>query len=115
MSLDRIPDDESQLNRLLREWQVHEALPARFQEDVWQRIDRARSGPRVGALRFLARWLESPAPQPKFAIAYVAVLLAVGLAGGAWTAQRTNQRLHSELGKKYVQSIDPYQHVLMGQ
>jgi hypothetical protein len=115
MNLNRTPDEESRLNQLLREWQVGEPLPPRFQEQVWQRIDRARSEPRLGVLGWLAQWVESLVPRPRFAVAYVAVLLAFGLAGGAWTAQRTNHRLNSELGKKYVQSIDPYQHTSMGQ
>jgi hypothetical protein len=43
------------------------------------------------------------------AYSYAAVLLAFGIAAGSLTAQMKSNRLESDLGHKYLLSIDPYQ------
>lgn len=113
------PNQESEsdvsLKKVLSQWTVDAPLPPRFQEQVWQRIERAES---AGAMSFrssLARWLEKLLPRPKLAYSYAAVLLAVGILAGAWAAQTKNTRMEASLGSRYLQSIDPYQAGRAGQ
>lgn len=99
---------DAALTRVLQEWQVKMPLPPRFQEGVWQKIARADAPEGVGWQQWLTRVLESVLPRPKFAVSYLAVLLVAGVAGGSMAAHLKTRRLQSELGLRYVQSIDPY-------
>ncbi len=104
----RPPEDDA-LNSLLRQWQVDAPLPPRFQEQVWRRITRAE-GPQPESA-FLAgfSWLmDTLLPRPRFALAYMAILLSAGIAAGSWTAQAKTTRLESTLRQRYIQSVDPY-------
>jgi hypothetical protein len=101
------------LRRLMREWKVNEALPPRFQENVWRRIEQAESHPApllatTGWALFKA-WLVARLPRPALAVAYLSVLLVAGMAAGYWQARQTTAHLDNELGTRYVQSVDPYQ------
>lgn len=102
------PESDGRLDRELRQWALEAPLPPRFQEQVWNRITQAeaRRKPsvwgaalRAGAELFL---------RPRFAFAYVTVLLLVGIASGIWMAQVKRSRMDSLLGERYVQSIAPY-------
>ncbi len=102
------PEDDKPLDRLLRQWTVDTPLPPRFQEQVWQRIDRAESQRAPTLWVSFSRWLEVVLPRPKFALSYVAVLLAVGIVAGSLAAQARTSQIETELGMRYVQSVDPY-------
>jgi len=99
------PDE---LDGLLQEWRVTETLPPRFQERVWRRIERV---PPTGVTlwELLKAWAERTFARPAFAVAYVAVLVALGTAFGVKQAQSESARVQSDLGARYVQAIDPYQ------
>lgn len=84
------------------------SLPPRFQEQVWQRIARAEAKPAASPGAEFWRLLGVVLLRPRFAFAYVAVLLAVGVAAGSWAAQVKASRIDSDLSLRYVQSIDPY-------
>lgn len=108
------PNQESEndkpLDKVLGQWVVDAPLPARFQEQVWQRISRAEARqPATSLATLLTSIIEVALPQPKFACLYLAALLILGVAGGSWAAQRQNSRLDASLGSRYLQSIDPYQ------
>ena len=107
--------EDDQLREVLREWTVDTPLPPRFQEQVWRRIAKAEAKPQ--SAKRLWSWLlhlaEVNLPRPKFAYSYVAILLLLGVVGGAWAAQRETNRLDTALGSRYVQSIDPYQKVAL--
>jgi hypothetical protein len=107
--------NDAQLDDVLRQWTVDKPLPPRFQEEVWSRIGRAEARPHP--VSSFAAWLwhfaEINVPRPKFAYSYVAVLLLLGIVGGAWAAQRESSRLDSALGSRYLQSVDPYQKVAL--
>ena len=99
------PENDEALHKALRQWTVEAALPPRFQEQVWKRIEQAEARPtllRSTLLTFLTL------QRPKFAFAYLAVFLVLGLAAGAVAAQAKNSRLDSELSQRYVQSLDPF-------
>jgi hypothetical protein len=109
------PENDEHLRALLREWVVDAPLPPRFQEQVWQRIQRADARPKTALWPALLRLADVLLPRPKLAFAYAAVLLAVGVAAGSWTAQIQSSRLDTALGLRYVQSVDPYKTVALNQ
>src|SRR5262245_11967066 len=102
--------DDVSLNRLLREWKSNAALPPRFQEQVWRRIERNEtvSLPTTTLAKLFANWLSTGLPRPALATAYVAVLLLIG-AGVGWSqARQETARVTTELGARYAQEVDPY-------
>lgn len=108
MSVNNNPGEDEALRKVLRQWTVEAPLPPRFQEQVWQRITQAETGPAPAASTGLWRLVEVVFQRPRFAYAYLAILLLCGVAAGSWAAQVKTTRLESELGLRYVQSIDPY-------
>ena len=103
------PDNRDEaLRKLLKEWRTDTSLPPRFQEAVWQRIERAQS-PVMPSLRLvIAHWIGALLPRPALATSYVAVLLAVGVTVGWAQAHQTNTHVRDELGQRYVRVLDPY-------
>ncbi len=108
MSANRNPGDHDNLDKVLRQWTVDAPLPPRFQEQVWQRIAKSESRTQPAPLAWLWRLIEVALPRPKFAYAYLAILLVTGVAAGSVAAQMKTNRLDSELSTRYVRSIDPY-------
>jgi hypothetical protein len=92
----------------LQEWKITDSLPPRFEERVWQRIQREEKGQRAGAWAFLQRIVED-LRRPAFASSYIAFVLLLGIGAGYWQARTDNQRASHELGARYVEMIDPYQ------
>lgn len=107
MKPDLEPDEK--LTHALREWVVDAPLPSRFQETVWHRIARAETHPAPGSWADALRQFVESMVRPKVACSYVAVLLLIGIAAGAWRAQIDSNRLESALGARYLQTVDPYQ------
>lgn len=102
-------NDQAQLQPVLREWVVDTPLPPRFQEHVWRRIGQLETRTeKTGVWARLSLWIESGLPRPRVAASYVALLLALGVAGGSLAAQFRNHQLNAALSHRYVQSIDPY-------
>ncbi|MFO1511994.1 MAG: hypothetical protein U1F83_03625 [Verrucomicrobiota bacterium] len=102
------PDNDRQLSQLLHEWNPKSSLPPRFQERVWNAIDRAEARKPEGALVMFTRWVEAVFRRPAFATVYVAVLLFVGLGAGYLQAQDKTAQTESKMRALYVQSVDPY-------
>lgn len=73
--------NDAALSTLLRAARSTPALPPRFQENVWKRIERADKSEsataRAGWLDALATWILRP--QLAFAVATVLVLMGIGL------------------------------------
>ncbi len=107
------PENDERLHEALRQWTVDVPLPPRFQEQVWRRIAREEARPRPTLWARLLKVLEVSLPRPQVAYSYVAILMLVGVVGGAWAAQRQTSRLDAALGSRYVQSVDPYQKVAL--
>ena len=108
MNTNKSPDHDESLGKALRQWTVTVPLPARFQEQVWQRIARAESPPQPALWTTLRRLIEAVVPRPRFAFAYLSVLFVLGIGAGSFTAQIKTSHLNSELRLRYVQSIDPF-------
>jgi hypothetical protein len=104
------PEKDRAMDKVLGEWVVDAPLPARFQEQVWQRIARAEVRPEeaISFWTLLRRLVEANLPRPKFAYSFVAILVLLGVVSGAWAAQRETSRLNATLGSRYMQSVDPY-------
>jgi hypothetical protein len=115
MKANQEPESERALDAAMKQWAVETPLPPRFQEQVWQRIARAEAQPesRITLWGLLRRLIETSLPRPKFAYSYVAILVLLGVVGGALAAQHETSRLNTRLGSRYVQSIDPYHEVAM--
>ena len=96
------------LRKVLKEWRTEVALPPRFQEGVWQRIERAESQAVSSVWAVIAHWVGTVLPRPALAVSYVAVLLTIGLTAGWAQAHQTNARVKGELGERYVRVLDPY-------
>jgi hypothetical protein len=102
------PENDDHLSNILQEWTVSDALPARFQEQVWKRICLAEGAGKPALWPTLVRLVEVMLVRPKFALSYVAALLVLGLVAGAVAAQVKTSHLDATLSVRYVQSIDPY-------
>jgi hypothetical protein len=104
------------LTRLLHTWKPDAALPPRFPEAVWRRIERADAAANVtlwerltaGAQLLTAR-LEAAFARPVLAGSYIAFLLFAGLGAGYWRAEDVSARAQSEWRARYIQVVDPYQ------
>jgi hypothetical protein len=111
--MNTIPPNENDpaLRAVLREWKPASSLPPRFQEQVWQRIERAEAKANLPALAWdrLQEWIAAMLPRPALALAYVTVLLVVGATLGWNQARVETTRVTSELGARYAQAVDPYQ------
>jgi hypothetical protein len=86
--------DDSQLSALLRESRGMPALPPRFQQNVWRRIEDAEASVRPAA------WLDSLAAlilRPRFAVAVASVLLLAGILSGTlegWQVARHDAQVN---------------------
>ena len=103
-------EHDTALDFALHQWKLDAPLPLHFQDRVWQRITRAETLPetRLSPLDTIQRLLDVVLPRPKFAFAYLTAFLLLGVAGGSVLAQHKSSRLESELGLRYVQSLNPY-------
>lgn len=102
------PENEA-FSQVLRTWRVDAPLPPRFREAVWRRIEQEEAKSNLTLLAALSAWVESVLPHPKVALCYVTALSLVGIASGLWIGQEKSHRLNTDLGLRYVQSIDPFQ------
>jgi hypothetical protein len=109
MNSNRDLEQDQPLRQALREWEVGTALPQRFHEQVWQRIARQQAQPEPTIRHILAEFIQALVPRPRFAWTYVALLLVLGAAGGSVVAQKQNTRSETDLGSRYIRSLDPYQ------
>ena len=97
------PADEK-LGALLRESRTSPALPPRFQENVWRRIEDA--GAPVTS-REAVTWLEAFVAlllRPRFAYATVAVLMLGGILLGTYSGVQTARH---DAEARYVASVAP--------
>ena len=102
------PKDET-LSKLLQTWKPDGQLPSRFQEAVWQRIQRADADVRIPFWQWLRVRIEVALARPALAVSYVAILLFAGLGAGYWQAEGKTTHAVSEWRARYVQTVDPYQ------
>lgn len=102
-------EQDERLSKLLRTWKLEAQLPPRFQEAVWQRIERAEPCAKIPLWQVLAARVEAAFKRQALATAYVALLLFAGLGSGFWHAGDRTAQADSEMRLRYVQTVDPYQ------
>jgi hypothetical protein len=104
-------ENDAPLRALLQEWKPEASLPPRFQEQVWQRIERGEimPAPSVPLATGLVNWIANMLPKPALATAYVMVLLVIGASVGWSQARQETARVTGELSARYAQAVDPYQ------
>jgi hypothetical protein len=81
--------DDAKLSALLRESRPSPALPPRFQENVWRRIEDAEARVKSGS------WLDALAAlvlRPRFAFATVAALVLAGVLLGTYQGAHTTRQ-----------------------
>src|SRR5256885_16718463 len=93
---------EPDLSPLLRKWQVNASLPPRFEEGVWQAIEKRKAKGSAPFWMPLAQWLRAVAARPAFAGGLTALLLLGGLASGLWQGERAARRTHTALSTRYL-------------
>ena len=98
-------ETDGRLREVLREWKADAALPPRFQERVWKRIEAAEATPATAGW---ADWLAIIFARPAFATVCATLMLIVGLSAGFWRANRDTTRWENELAQRYVAAVDPY-------
>jgi hypothetical protein len=102
-------EKDEALSRLLHTWKPEAQLPPRFQQSVWQRIERFEVTAKARIWQLLASRIEAAFARPALAAAYVALLLFAGIGAGYWHAEGRAAQAQSDLRERYVQSVDPYQ------
>jgi hypothetical protein len=107
MKSEQFEQNDEPLRRVLSGWPVEAALPPRFQEGVWRRIELNETQTKSWTQVF-ARLLAGIGT-PRMATSYVVVLLLAGILAGYWQARISNAHAEEVLSARYVQLVDPYQ------
>ena len=103
--MDPSKQNDEKLQQLLQEWKVSEAVPPRFQERVWQRVEDADTPARTSMSWFTALFM-----RPAFATVAAAMLLVGGLTIGYVRANHDAAQWNEQLAHRYVASVNPYSH-----
>ena len=113
MNTNHSNENDPALHATLRKWKLTAPLPPRFQEQVWNRIERAEVPAVSPGLiwSLFTNWIATTLPRPALAVAYVTVLLAVGATAGWTQARQESTRAGDALSVRYVRAVDPYQAV----
>lgn len=104
MNQEKINPDDARLGTLLRASRATPALPPRFQEGVWRRIEEADVPNR--STRGLT-WLDALAAlvlRPRFALATATVLI---IAGATFGVREGNQLAHQDAQARYLAAVAP--------
>ena len=103
------PENDERFRRLLSEWQVDAALPPRFQERVWKRIElMERRGLTQGFWINIWVSVANRLTQPAFAATYLAIFILLGIGAGWQHGKSRSAKTNSDLKMRYVQMVDPY-------
>ncbi len=110
-NVNQIDSDDEALKGNLRAWQVAPAIPPCFQREVWQRIE-ARDAERRNSpwLQIVRRFFAGLAT-PRYATATLSVAAIVGVGMARLQASDENARHWQSLQTRYVDSIDPIEHI----
>lgn len=101
MNKENLPPEDVRLGALLREARISPALPPRFQEAVWRRIESAEAPAKSNS------WLDALAAlvlRPRFAYATAAALVLAGVLLGA---HQDAQAARQEAQARYLAAVAP--------
>jgi hypothetical protein len=108
MNTKKPANNDEALRKLLKEWRMETTLPSRFQERVWERIEREEMPVQPSLRLVIAHWISAVLPRPALAASYVAVLTVVGVTAGWVQAHEATTHVRDELSQRYVRVLDPY-------
>lgn len=98
-----------ELKKQLASWKVQPEIPPDFQRGVWNRIAaREVKSPKP---HFLTIWAVRLVSMPGLAACVITVGALTGAGLGLVESTQANTRNWKTLEAKYVQSIDPYEHL----
>ena len=100
MKTDNLEPDDARLGDLLREARLDPALPPRFQDHVWRRIESTETKSRANWLDALAGWLL----RPRLAGAVAALLVLTGL-GLGW--DHGERLVRNDAQARYLAAVAP--------
>lgn len=105
-------DQDPHLSSVLRSWRHEVPASARFNAEVWARIEAARDAPQTMAA-FLGSHLGIPAQYFRWALPVAASLTLViaAAAGVSVGARQTSRSVNDRMAAAYVRTIDPLQMV----
>jgi len=104
MKKENIHPADGRLGSLLREARTLPALPPRFQQNVWRRIEDAEASVQSGGVCIWLEGLVASILRPRFAYATVAALMLAGISLGAYSGARTARH---DAEARYVASVAP--------
>jgi hypothetical protein len=105
MNKENINPSDTKLGALLRESRVSPALPPRFQEGVWRRIEEADAPVKsTGGIAWLDA-LVTLMLRPRLALATATVLI---IAGALLGVRDGNQMAHQDAQARYLAAVAPH-------
>ena len=99
------PEEDRKLSELLRANRQVPPLPPGFKQAVWHRIERAEPAQAAPVWSILARLTETLA-RPRFALATLSGMLALGVLAGVWQGQ---DHARGAAQARYLASVAPWQ------
>jgi hypothetical protein len=100
--------DDDQLRQKLASWEVRTEIPPDFQRNVWQKIAVGESKRKM---LLFGDWNNWWLRTPRLATCAIILGSFVGTGLGLLESSQANSRNWKSLETKYVQSIDPYEHL----
>ena len=103
MRSDNSEPDDARLGALVREARNEPALPPRFQENVWRRIEKAEAPDNATS----ATWLDAMASwllRPRLAVTVATMLVLVGVGLGL---NNGVQQARSDAQARYLAAVAP--------
>lgn len=102
MNEGKLNPEDARLRSLLRDSRASPALPPRFREGVWRRIENTEAGPSG-----VPAWLEvlvAGLLRPRLAFALIAALVLIGALLGVHDGSRVARQ---QAQARYVQAVAP--------
>jgi len=97
------------LRLLLKQWKSGAALPPRFEEEVWLRIERAEAQRPVSPVALIWVWITAKLTRPGFAVGYVALFLFLGISAGSLRGRAELKQISALLRQQYFQMLEPFE------
>jgi hypothetical protein len=104
-------DGDSNLKRKLEAWRVEPRVPSSFQREVWQRIAVKETVRQTSFKYQFAVWVSSLLLTPRYAVAVIMAGAFLGIGMAQVEAMNTNAKSSKYLETRYIETVDPYQHI----